>query len=1137
MRYLLILIFCLHSIISGAQEFILPNSRVPFKTIKSSTGISSNIVYKCLQDNYGFIWMATQEGLNRFDGSKCFVIKRIAGNSNSLSSNDISDIQIDGIGNLWIATRGGGINYLNLKTYQFKHFFHNPKDPNSLISNEIRQVFVDEKNNLWAVSSNPNAINLLKNGSDKFIRFSKIENDTNSVLSDNIKKTISLKDNQVWIVSRLGLCLYNKEKSNFSRIALPDKDLNIKTGCTFDSKSILLFTNKGLYKFYIENHSFQKLDILKSLKINIENINLIKVDSRKNIWIGSKSDGLVFIKNSYKSFIHFTEDFTSESAIKKNDIRSIDEDREGNIWIGTYGGGVSYINSTFKSFNHFNYSSSSQNQLSHNIILSFSQYNNEEIIISTDGGGLFKFNKEKAIFYPFPKNDATRVVLSQVIDNQGNLWLGTYKYGLLKYNLKTNTFKQYTYFEQFGKSESPIFVMKIIKNKLWLGTNGQGVLVFNLDNEKYEKQFPFNKSVANGISNGHIRSFYFDGENTVWIGHYSGISFFNLKSLTFKHLYINTMDSSYMGSACAYSIFKDSKDNIWIGTGGQGLLQYDKTSGKYKFYNSDNDYNANQVFGIIEDKNSNIWTSTNSGLIKFSIKEHNPQNLSFTHFTEESGIQSNNFSPGAYFKDKSGILFFGGSNGFNAIFPELFEQDEKIANGIQLTDFKVFGISQIPGDSASCIKQPINFLKEIELDYALNNISISFVCPYYSGFGKIKYAYKMLGLDKQWTYDENNLSANYNQLPSGNYQFLIKASLNGTDWVEREPLKIKIIPPWWKIRKIQLIIVSILVLIFVSFYYVRINILQVQKVKLERMVKQRTDQISYKNVLLNEQKEEIESQKDILQKQKNELSYNYQVLKNTLSKLELSRNALIESEKMASLGTLTAGVAHEINNPLNFITLGIDNIKNILTEIHLQEKSFDETNYNELQVLIGYSETGIKRISGIVDSLRTYSRAGDNYPQLVKMSELVKSSLIILKSKMPAFIELHFDFTNEIMINCKSNQILQVLINIIDNAIFSILSKDQKSKEFINFILKEELIDEIKYLVLSIENSGPPIPDNMSKRIFDPFFTTKEPKQGTGLGLYISYNIIKDHKGFIELYNKEDRVVFRLLLPIHSDAG
>ena len=268
-----------------------------------------------------------------------------------------------------------------------------------------------------------------------------------------------------------------------------------------------------------------------------------------------------------------------------------------------------------------------------------------------------------------------------------------------------------------------------------------------------------------------------------------------------------------------------------------------------------------------------------------------------------------------------------------------------------------------------------------------------------------------------------------------------------------------------------------------------------------------------------------------LNSQKNELSSKNSELQQTLQKLELAQKALIESEKMASLGILSAGVAHEINNPLNFISVSIQNIKAELAEIVEESVTCDKEKLSVINELIDHSETGVERIANIVKSMRSYTHKSDGNLEITNINELIDTSVTILNSKIPSFVRIEHSAKKVPDIQGKQDQLVQVFINILDNAIDAILVNSEEHSGRIEIETSTRKINEVNYVYIGIFNSGNPIKEEILKHLFDPFFTTKAPNKGTGLGLYISYNIIKEHKGIIEVENKLDGVLFKIYLP------
>ncbi len=255
----------------------------------------------------------------------------------------------------------------------------------------------------------------------------------------------------------------------------------------------------------------------------------------------------------------------------------------------------------------------------------------------------------------------------------------------------------------------------------------------------------------------------------------------------------------------------------------------------------------------------------------------------------------------------------------------------------------------------------------------------------------------------------------------------------------------------------------------------------------------------------------------------NEIMESNQELNSAIEELRVTQQHLVQSEKMASLGTLTAGIAHEINNPLNFINGGIEIINNIKSK--LKDKEFVE----QCNVAIDIIREGVERASTIISSLMTFSYRGK--PKLMKtdLAEIVERTLLFLKTKTTEDIQIikRYDLDKEIAVY--QDKIHQVLLNVVDNAIYAVnLNKGEK---IINIVISEENEKNKKYAVIAISNNGPRIHEEELKQLFDPFFTTKDPGKGTGLGLSICYSLIKEHNGTIEAKNIDDKVVFTLKLP------
>jgi C4-dicarboxylate-specific signal transduction histidine kinase len=555
------------------------------------------------------------------------------------------------------------------------------------------------------------------------------------------------------------------------------------------------------------------------------------------------------------------------------------------------------------------------------------------------------------------------------------------------------------------------------------------------------------------------------------------------------------------------------------------LNRFDLRTETFKHYSPNDGLPNNIIFGILDDPSGNLWLSTDKGISKF-----NPNTEIFQNFDQDDGLQNDHFFWGSSHKSKDGELFFGGIDGLNSFYPDSINKLLNVPMAV-LLDLKVFNES-VPSEKT------FSSLNEIELKHNQNFLTFEFTGLDYIEPQKSQYLYKLDGIDNQWVNGGSRRFATYTNLSPGHYTFRLNVSNNEEVWSAQQlNFKVHIKPPWWK-TGLAWSIFLMLILGFLWFIYsLRINILKRQKKNLEIEVINRTVEITEKNVMLELQTEEILNQKESLNKQRDELFIKNEELQNILSQLELTQKALIESEKMASLGILSAGIAHEINNPLNFISVSIYTIKEQLNEWNKELiNCIDKQKVEDLKSLLSFSETGIERISSIINSLRAYSHKSGDKPAMASINPLLNNTMVLLHSKIKADIQIELQLTDIPEIPCKQDQLAQVFVNIVDNAIFALNELPEGTHKLLRIESTIVQVNSKSFIKISFANSGHPIEEEKIKHIFDPFYTTKSPNVGSGLGLYISYNIIKEHAGMLYAENTNAGVVFNVILPLSNEV-
>jgi signal transduction histidine kinase len=658
---------------------------------------------------------------------------------------------------------------------------------------------------------------------------------------------------------------------------------------------------------------------------------------------------------------------------------------------------------------------------------------------------------------------------------------------LFRFNKESGNFKLIasTNYTKVKLTDTRIqFIKEASPGILWIGTE-YGLNWFDTKNN-VSKSFLHQIDNKNSLSGNSLQSnaFIQDDDGNLWVGTWSGgldrIEFTNRdpETAVYKRFRANVYNSDSLNSNNVISLLLDKK-YLWIGTFGGGLNRMDLKTNKVKHYTTEDGLANNIIFAILQDENNNLWLSTDRGISKFD-----PENETFKNYFKTDGLQDDHFFWGAAYKTKKGELFFGGINGMNSFFPSEIIRNSKPPIPVML-DIKLF-------EKSIDSETPISSLKSLEVNHDNNYISFEYAGLDFIEPGRIQYMIKLEGLDQNWHLIGNRRLTSYSSLAPNKYIFRLKVANTDGIWNEKElNFRLVVKPPWWK--KWYSISISIILFLgsFLAFYFIRIRILKNQTQKLEEVVKKRTS-------VIMDQKQELQIVNKSLYDQKEELTQTLEELKNT-------QNQLIASEKMASLGILTAGVAHEINNPLNFIMGAYDVLDDYFT-------SAGEQKDERIPLLLSSIKTGVDRATEIVKGLNQFSRNNETLTENCEINSIIDNCLTMLNNQLKGRINIYKNISNEeIIITGNVGKLHKVFINLLSNASQSI----DKNGTITITILKQD-----KSVIIDISDTGHGISQENLAKITDPFYTTKDPGKGTGLGLSIAYRIIQDHKGKIEFHSE-----------------
>ena len=774
-------------------------SVVRYRHFTINDNLSHNNVTSLIQDQYGYIWIGTFNGLNRFDGYQFTHYKNDPGNKNSISSNTITSLLLDSKGYLWVGTNNG-LNRYDPKTETFIHFRHNSSDIRSIANNIVNCVYEDTKGDIWV-------------GTDK--TFDKLDRNqnifthyefpaTNIIGQSLITKEIIEYDNDLLIsVWGLGVYRFNRQTKTFTLLGI--EHLHPRT-------------NNWVQHFYID----------KKNNLYAADGNLLRFDKDKNILRVAEGDknrrmewGITCVTElpngnyitgttgiGYKQYnpqfevksTHFLNNNPGIYNTQNNTVECLLRTKSGEIWFGMFTNGLYVYDANQKQFEGYNYQPLEQNTIQAGPVTGLSTSDRGEILIGYRFSGASIFNSKRDYFTHLTSSKKglnSSFVKSVFIDNKKNKWVGTWGGGLNRIDGKTG---KYTYFRSQIDSETALqddFITSICQSKderIWVAT-ARGISVMETRNEKdYSIRSFIYKPGTNKCPPGLRTDVVLtDNAGDIWVGtDNNGLGRYNVKSDTFTFFKNNYNDSGSLGNNRVQAIFEDSKKRIWIGCSGGGLNLYIRELNNFVRFDESNGLPSDNILSIIEDNKGTLWIGTDKGISNFDTETNK-----FTNYNENDGLLSNQFLPMAILKNPiDGKIFAGTQHGLVTFYPDSILHNTFIPP-VYISTFKKYQTKE--NQTSVEIVPAIQQQQYIKLNYHENTFAVSFVCLNYSNSIKTQYAYRMEGLNKNWVQLGNNRELTFSDLSPGKYTLFVKASNSDLLWNEKgASLTIYIMPPWWQ---------------------------------------------------------------------------------------------------------------------------------------------------------------------------------------------------------------------------------------------------------------------------------------------------------------------------------------------------
>lgn len=843
------------------SEFIFSQqSNLRFNHLTVEQGLSQGNVECIYQDSQGFIWIGTQDGLNKYDGYDFTIYRNIPKDTNSISGNRIVKIIEDKYGILWIATYFNGLNSFDRTTNKFKRYRNNPSDKNSLISDFVRGFNIND-DKLW-VNCNL-GISVYDNNNDNFnnIRISDfVDVDENSNLQVNSAVKISENEALISIETIEPVLLYDIKSKTGKLIQYIDADFSPFNNN--EKKKIFTGTHKNIFVFgtthgiYALDKNLETINFYgatsEQFKLSSNNIADIEEIENEIYWVGTDGGGVNIIDNNKNNISYIQHDAENKFGLGGSAVYDVFKDNTGIIWLGHFNNGISYYDKNTDKFKSFIHNPKINTSISPKPILSVFEDSQNRIWVGTDGGGLNLYNKEKKTFKRYTVEShgfSTNVITTINEDEKGNLLLGTWNGGFMRFNPETNEIKIFKTSSGYEFDVSSNHIWDIQPDKygnFWLALLGPALDYYKPETGEFINYGPLSGN-PNAINTHNVMTIIEDSRKNIWFGtEGGGVYHYNYENDKMEVFMYEEGNSNSLVNNVVNTLFEDSKGNIWMGTQSKGISIYNPENKNFKLIDKISGLPSDVIQGVVEDKNNTFWISTTKG-----VSNYKPNDSTFNNFDFKDGLQSNEFKYNATIQGRDGYIYMGGMKGLNIFHPDEIKRNP-VEPPVYFTDFRLFNESVKIGEK-SVLNKHISVTDTVILNYEQNVIGITYVGLNYSSPDKNQYEYQMIGFDEKPVKARDQRNVSYTNLNPGTYVFHVKASNNDGVWNKKgAKLTIIITPPWWRtwwfISSASLFIIILIALLF------RLRTIQLRKSKkiLEEKVKKATIEVKERNAMLSE---------------------------------------------------------------------------------------------------------------------------------------------------------------------------------------------------------------------------------------------------------------------------------------------
>ncbi len=837
----------------------LKTRHLQFSRITQQQGLSQGAVNAIAQDRYGFIWLGTQEGLNRYDGYDMVVYEHEQDNPTSLSHDWVWTLYVDNSGTLWVGTDGGGLNRYERERDAFTRFQHVPDDPRSLSNDRVRVVYQDREGYYW-IGTDGGGLNRFDAANGQFTHYRHDDARADSLPSDKVLAIFEDSRGKLWIGTENGLARmdYAREKFVVYRHdpSLPGSLSDNQVRSIYEDRRGQLWVGTyegGLNLFDRNSGGFRHFqhDPANTNSLAHNRVRSIFEDHEGTLWVAT-DNGLNEWRPASDVFVRYDHDRTRPSSISDNRVTTLFQDAGDILWVGTFNG-VNKWNRVSDAFHYLQDEGGGRSALSGNIITAIKESSDGLVWVGTYGGGLNRVDLRTGRtdqFRNLPK-DARSLsddrVMALFVDGKGGVWVGTRSGGLNHLDPDSGKFTHYRHNPDDPNSLSSDSVTSILADQdgiVWVGTYGAGLNRFDTSTGEVTV-YRYDATDDNSLSSDRILSIFRDSSGVLWIGtEAGGINRFDEGARSFSRYQHDPDEKESLSSNAAWNIMEGRDGTLWIATLGGGLNRWDSgdradNRAVFHKYQKSNGLRSDTVFGTLEDPDGFLWLSTNRGLSQL-----NPQDGTLRHFDRFNGLQGDEFNLGAHLITKAGQLLFGSTDGLVVLDPDLLRVNMHRPDIVLSAHsrYRLLATAYSSGGKEAEV---------IELGYKDDLIMFKFAALDFASSDKNQYRYRLEGFDEDWVDPGQGRRATYTSLPAGDYTFTVRASNNDGVWNDQGvSVRLHVKPPPW-----QTPWAYSLYTFFFGGTLVKYKRSQNKKLeratnrnaKLERQVQQRTQELSARN--------------------------------------------------------------------------------------------------------------------------------------------------------------------------------------------------------------------------------------------------------------------------------------------------